>query len=338
MKYFNNFINMVLFVGLVAVVVAAENKFIPSNNKNLAVVYTFDKENDAAFNSFIETDLKKIGFFLNDPHKRVNDVYEKNFGSTSLETIGFSPILNESVVRPLLTKDPRLGGFSPFNLVQYRKKSDKKTVITHLTAEAILDILEIDDNEIREKYISSFVPLDNLIEEKLGGEKSYLPLVGLTNDRMMNFEIPFEEPEDIDTVLDEFRDNIEYAFLIKGYIIAGFYNIKESFNSDDSVMEDFTSFWTYSLCHLPFSYAVFDGDNPIPEAGIFAPCSVYMYVKEGENKLVIGMPTLRTWAVALGITDREKLKKIVQLDEEIPEIFKSLGGVAVSNGNPLLSE
>jgi len=337
-KHINNFIAVLLSVSIIGTIAVAAEKFIPSSNKNLAVIYTFDKENDQEFNSFIEDDLKKIGYYLNDPHKKVNNVYEKQFGSTSLETIGFSPILNESVVRPLLTKDPRLGGFSPFNLVHYRKKSDKKTIITHLTPEAILDILEIDDNEIREKYISSFTPLDNLIEEKLGGVKSYLPLVGLTKDRMMNFEIPFEEPEDIDDVLDEFRDNIEYAFLTKGYIIAGFYNIKESFNSDDSVMEDFASFWSYSLCHLPFSYSVFDGENPIPEAGIFAPCSIYMYVKEGENKLVIGMPTLRTWAVALGITDREKLKKIIQLDKEIPEIFKSLGGVAVANGNPLLSE
>ena len=336
MKYLNNFIKALLFTGLLATIVVAEDKFIQSSNKNLAVVYTFDKENDKEFNSFLENDLKQIGFYVNDAHKRVNDVYEKKFGSTSLETLGFSPILNESVVRPLLTKDPRLGGFSPMNLVHYRKKSDKKTVITHLTAEAILDILEIDDEEIKESYIASFKSLDALIEEKFGGEKSYLPLVGLTKDRMMNFEIAFEEPEDMDELLNEFRDNFEYAFLTKGYIIAGFYDIKGSFNSDDEVMDDFASFWSYSLCHLAFSYAVFDGDNAIPEAGIFAPCSVYMYIKEGENKLVIGMPTLRTWAVALGITDREKLKKIVQLDEEIQEIFKSLGGVAVANGNPLL--
>ncbi|MFT5661758.1 MAG: hypothetical protein ACI9TV_002405 [Sulfurimonas sp.] len=338
MNYFKNLLYVFLFIAFVPIVIVAEEKFVPSGNKNLAVVYTYDTENDKRFNTFIETDLTEIGYFLNDEHKRVNDVYEKKFGSTNLETLGFSPILNESVVRPLLAKDPRLGGFSPFNLVQYRKQSDKKTVITHLTPEAILDIVGIDDKEIKDKYIASFKPLDNLIEKKLGGQKSYIPLVGLTKDRMMNFEITFEEPEDIDDLLDTFRDDLEYAFLTKGYIIAGFYDIKGSFNSDDEVMDGFTSFWSYSLCHLPFSYAVFDGKNAFPEAGIFAPCSIYIYVKEGENKLVIGMPTLRTWAVALGITDRDKLKKIVQLDQEIPEIFKSLGGVAVANGNPLHSK
>ena len=338
MKNVRKFSSIFLLISLLSTVAISQDKFIPSDNKNLAVTYTFDKDNDKQFKHFTENNLEEIGYYLNDPHSRVNDVYEKKFGSTYLEVIGFSTILNESVIRPLLVKDPRLAAFSPFNLVNYRKKSDKKTIITHLTPEAILDILEIDDEEVRQPYIASFKPLDALIEKKLGGKKSYLPIVGYTKDRMMNFEIPFEEPEDIDDLLDEFRDNFEYAFLTKGYVIAGFYDIKGSFNSDDEVMDSFTSFWSFGLCHIPFSYVLFDGKNPIPEAGLFAPCSIYVYVKEGENKLVIGMPTLTTWAVALGITDRVKLRKIVHLDEEISDIFKSLGGVATANGNPLLSK
>ena len=135
MKYFKNVLHVFLLMSSMSTVVAAQEKFVPSNNKNLAVVYTYDTENDKRFNEFIETDLKKIGYFLNDAHKRVNDVYEKKFGSTSLETLGFSPILNESVVRPLLIKDPRLGGFSPFNLVHYKKKSDKNANILVLKFE-----------------------------------------------------------------------------------------------------------------------------------------------------------------------------------------------------------
>ena len=63
---------------------------------------------------------------------------------------------------------------------------------------------------------------------------------------------------------------------------------------------------------------------------------MYAYIKEGENKIVIGMPTLRAWAAALGITDKEKLAKIDQLDTEIPAIIHSLGGVDTDNQNPLL--
>lgn len=333
--------NLLITAGLTVVIpslsIANEN-FSPSENTKLAVMYTFDKNNDKRFDLFAQDDLREIGYFLNDPHHRVNDAYKAQFGKTDLSVIGFSSIMNESVVRPLLNKDPRLAGFSPFNLLNYRKKSDMKTVIGHLTPEAILDILEIDDKDIRKEYIASFKPLDMLIEKKLGGKKSYLPILGYPQDTMINFEIPFEEPEDIDDFLDAFQERFEYAFETRGFVIAGFYNIKESFNNDEDVMPLYTSFWSYALCHIPYSFSIFDGKNARPEGGLFAPCSMYIYVKEGENKLVIGMPTLSVWAAALGIIEEDKLRYINQLDKQIPEIIELLGGISVPNGNPLLSK
>lgn len=303
--------------------------------KDLAVMYTYDKDLDKAFEDFTRKDLAEIGYYLNDPHFRVNDAYEMMLGKTWLDNLGFNSIMHEETVRPILNKEPRLAGFSPFNLLLYRKKSDMQTVIAHLTPEAILEILEIDDPEIRKVYIESFKPLDALLEKKFGGTKSYIPMKGLPDDTMMNFEIAFDEPEDIDDFLDEFQEEFETAFQTKGYIIAGFYNIKESFNSELDVMPGYTSFWSYALCHIPFSYTIFDQPKGIPEAGVFAPCSMYVYVKKGENKLVIGMPTLSVWAKAFDMRDPEKLKKIHELDTDIPAIIHSLGGVDTPNGNPL---
>lgn len=314
---------------------AMNEKFTPTNNKKLAVVYTSDKNIDKEFFHFVKKDLDKIGFFVNDPHHNVNKVYEQNFGKTELDNLAFSSMFDDKDIRPLLNIDPRLGGFSPFNLITYRKKSDMKTVITHITPEAMLDILQITNKSVRSKLIEAFKPLDKAIEEKFETKKSYFPLHGYAKKSMINFEIPFEEPEDIDDFMDEFEEKFKTAFEEQGYIIAGFYDVKNSFNSDDDVMPDFTSYWTFSLCHIPFSYAVFDGENAFPEAGIFAPCSMYVYVREGENKIVIGMPTLNAWAAAMNITDPKKLEKINQLDEEIPDIIHSLGGIDVPNVNPL---
>jgi uncharacterized protein (DUF302 family) len=312
-----------------------DTPFTPSDNKKLAVVYTYDENIDEEFFPFVKEDLKELGYFLSDPHHNVQAVYVNNFGSTELNNLAFSSMMHEETIRPLLNKDPRIAGFSPFNLLTFRKESDMKTVISHLTPEAMLDILQIDDKEIRTTFIKSFEPLDKAITEKFGAEKSHIELKGYAKDTMMNFEIPFEEPEDIDDFLEEFEESFRTAFELKGYIIAGFYNVKWSFNSDKDVMPDYRSFWTFSLCHIPFSYNVFDGDKALPIAGIFAPCSMYVYVREDENKIVIGMPTLNAWAGALNITDPKKLEKINQLDVEIPAIIKSLGGISVPNGNPL---
>ena len=331
----SNLLRLLFLLFTIHFTLIAGEKFTPSENKTLAIVYTFDMDIKEKFDDFVTKDLKEIGFFLNDPHKNVNKVYEKAYGSTVLDNLAFSSIVNEATARPMFNIDPRLAGFSPFNLLIYKTLKDKETYVSHLTPEAILDILEIDDPKIREPYIKSFEPLTRLIKEKLGGKKSTIPLKGYAKDTMMNFEIPFEEPDDIDEFLEEFQEKFEKAFVEKKYIIAGFYNFKESFNSDHDDLEGFDSFWSYALCHLTFSYNIFDKEKGLPAAGIFAPCSMYIYVKSGENKLVIGMPTLSSWGAALGITDKEKLNMMLKLDTEIPEIIKSLGGIATPNANPL---
>jgi len=320
------------------VLLNASEAFIPSSNDKLAVEYTLENTTDATdqeFFEFTKKPLAEIGFFVNDPHHNVNNVYEQQVGETSLEQLSFSSLINDKIARPLFNIDPRLGGFTPFNLVIYRKKSDKKTVITHIMPEAALDILQISDEGVRKSFIDMFKPLDEKIEATFKATKSYTKINGYAKQSMMNFEIPFETPDDIDEFFDEFQEKFEYSFETKGYIIAGFYNMKYSLNSEKDVLPDYDQYVVWSLCHIPFSYTIFDGINPLPKAAMFAPCSMYAYIKSGENKIVIGMPTLNAWAAALNITDKEKLVKINQLDTEIPAIIKSLGGVEIPNTNQL---
>jgi len=340
MKLFKQIIPTILLSATVLTSLSASDEYVPSNNKNLAVEYTLENKDitfDKAFFDFTVKPLEKIGFFLSDPHHNVHSVYEEMLGQTSLSQLSFSSLVSDDKARPLFNKDPRIGGFTPFNLVIYRKKSDEKTVITHITPEAALDILHITDKDVREQYIAMYKPLDELIEKEYGAnaKKSYTKIQGYAKYNMMNFEIPFEKPDDIDTFFEAFQEKFETTFQTKGYIIAGFYNMKYSLNSNKDVLPIYSNFVVWSLCHIPFSYTIFDGPNPLPQAAMFAPCSMYAYVKEGENKIVIGMPTLISWAAALGITDKEKLKKIEELDTEIPSIIHSLGGVDVSNKNPL---
>ncbi len=339
MKLFkNSLLIAILSLSAFAVPQEGDVAFTPSGNKNLAVVWTYDNKIDDKFFPFVKNDLSKIGFYLNDPHHNVNTVYEqRGLGKSVLATLNFNSVFPEELVVPLIKKDPRIAAFSPFNMLMYRTVAEPdKTIVAHLTPEAMLDILQIDDKDIREQFIKGFPAVDKMVDEKLGGKKSYAPLKGYAADTMMNIEIPFEEQEDVEEFMDEFQEKFEATFEHKGYIIAGFYNVKESFYSDDDNFPDYVTFWSYDLCHVPFSYTIFDGKNAQPLAGIFAPCSVYVYVKKGENKIVIGMPTLAAWGAAMGITNKEQLHKMNGLDEEITAILKGFGGVEVPNGNPLL--
>ena len=309
----------------------------PVKSKNLAVVYTFNEDIEAKYNELIEKKLKTIGYALTDPHKRVNDHYHEKYGSSNLDLLSFMSVVNEKRVKPLLNIDPRIAAFSPFNLLGYKKQSEKEMFVMHLLPEAILDIIGIDDKKLRADYIKSFEPLDAMIEKELGGTKSYIEYDKFAEKRMMNFELDFDRPEDLDDFIDDFQEKFEETFEKSDYLIAGYFNFKESLTGEDAI-PDYDAFWTYALCHFKFSYNIFDNEGGRPKAGMFAPCAMYMYIRKDSSTLVIGMPTLANWGATLGINDTKRVEFIKQLDSEIPSILKKLGAKEVKNINPLTRE
>ncbi len=306
-----------------------------ANEDALAVFYTIDGDAQEKYNTLVEQKLKSIDFQLTDPHKRVNDQYETKYGSTVLDVLSFMPVVNDKVILPLLNIDPRIAGFAPFNMLIHKKLDENKTHVGHLQPKVMLNILGIENKEVREKFTATFQSLDGLIEQELGGRKSYMPYKKLPEQRMINFEYEFEAPEDIDDFIGEFQNTFELAFIDKGYLIAGFHNFMEATDDAEDILSDYDAFWTYSLCHLKFSYHMFDNEGGRPEAGLFAPCTMYMYIRKGTNKLVVGMFRLHNWSDTLEITDKQRLALVEQLDREIPEILTAFGMTAVSNVNPL---
>ncbi len=334
----NRILSFVLLLPALLCATATQENTPPEavNDNALAVFYTIDGDAQEKYNALVEKTLKSIGFQLTDPHKRVNDQYETKYGSTVLDVLSFMPVVNDEVILPLLNIDPRMAGFAPFNMLIHKKLDENKTHVGHLMPKTMLDILGIEDKEVRKKFTATFESLDAMIAQELGGEKSYIPYKKLPEQGMINFEYEFEAPEDIEDFIAEFQNKFELDFIDKGYLIAGFHNFMESTDDAEDILSDYDAFWTYSLCHLKFSYNIFDNEGARPEAGLFAPCTMYMYIRKGTNKLVVGMFRLHNWSDTLDITDKNRLELIEQLDREIPEILTDLGMIAVSNVNPLI--
>jgi len=304
------------------------------SDDSLAVIYTIKGNVEEKYNTMMEEKLKTIGFNLTDPHKRVNDQYKKKYGSTVLDVLSFMPVVNDKMMLPLLNIDPRISGFGPFNMLIAKKLDDDFTQVGHLSPKVMLDILGIQDQKVRETFTKSFVALDAMIEKELGGKKSYLPLKKLPKQTMITYEYTFEPVDDIEDFMDEFQNDFELAFIGKDYLIAGYHNFMEGTDDAEEILKDYDAFWTYSLCHLEFSYNMFDTEGAQPLAGLFAPCTMYMFVPKGSNKLIVGMYRLHNWTDTLGITDEKRVKLVERLDKEIPELLSSLGMKVIPNVNP----
>jgi uncharacterized protein (DUF302 family) len=291
------------------------------------------------YNIMVSEKATEVGFVLSDPHERINDAYLEKYGKPkvdgevneaydpdfkiTLDNLGFFSVSNDEAIRTLLLKAPELGGFSPFNLHIYKEKNDDKTYVGHIKPEVMLDIVGIKDKEVRAEFIKSFEPLDALVEQEIGGKVIGAGFDTIPAEPMMQFEYTFDRPDDIGDFVDEFQEIFEEKFEENSYIIAGYKNYVETYDDLEQDFKRFDAYWVYSLCHFVFSYNVFNKGRP--DAGAFAPCSMYMYIEKDKNVLHIGMPTLQNWKTVLGIKDAKKLKFIDKIDKEIIDIMLELG-------------
>ncbi len=305
--------------------------------------YVGEGDLEHPYMEMVNKKISSIGFVLSDPHERINDAYKTKWGTPSvtkkgvtgphpdfdptfketLDNLGFFSITNDKVVGPLLVKEPSLGGFSPFNLHVYKTKADNHTYVGHVMPATMLDIVGIKDKAVRKEFTASFVELDRMTEAQIGKKVQYVEYKTLPKKPMMTFEVPFDRAAGMDTFISDFQGKFEAAFEENKYIIAGYKDMKGSMTDAGVKFDRFDAYWVYSLCHFRFSEGIFNQGRP--DAGAFAPCSMYLYIDKDSNKLMIGMPKLATWTAVMGLKDQKMKDSITKLDAEIIKIMKELG-------------
>ena len=308
-----------LLMGAAALSLAASMAFGAQGAK----FYVGDGDKEKAYMDMVNNKISTIGFVLSDPHERINDAYKTKYGGTNLDNLGFFSVMQDADVGPLLLKEPSLGGFSPFNLHVYKKQGENKTYVGHVTPETMLDITGVKDADVRAKFIATFPALDAMIEKEIGNKVQYTEYSALPAKPMMTFELPIERGASLETAIADFQGKFEETFEGNQYIIAGYKDIKASMTDANIEFGRFDAYWVYSLCHFKFSEGIFNQGRP--DAGAFAPCSMYMYIEKGSNKIMIGMPRLATWTAVMGIKDQKMVDSINALDVEITKIMKELG-------------
>lgn len=287
-----------------------------------ATLYGAKGDKEKTFMKVLE-DMEAKGYILSDPHERINDSYKTKYGGTKLDNLGFFSTTKDKAVRELLMKHPKLGGFSPFNFHVYKVTGEDTTWYGHLDPNTMLDIAGVTDAADRKTFVDSFKDLDALAKDMMKPTKTKeIEYKTLPKKPMMEFEIPvvIGEDEELSDFVDSFQEAWEGAFEKHGYIVAGYKNFHEAYTDEELEFGKYDAYWVYSLCHFPFSNGIF---NERPDAGIFAPCSVYMYIEKGGKTLHVGMPYLENWVAVNGIKDAKKVQSIRDLDKDIEKIYKT---------------
>lgn len=309
--------------------VCVSGLFASAPSKNSTTTYTIKGNASEAYDLMMDKPIKALGYRLPDPRKGVNNVYKKEYGSTTLDILNFMTIVNAGHIIPLLEREPKLAGFNPFNLVAYKHQAKDETVVAHLTSSVMMEMLGIKDEKVISEYAKMIDELDGLVSKTFPNAKvGHDTYTGEFTNSLMEFEMKFERPEDIDDFLDEIQEKIEESFIKKGYVMAGFFDYKMA--ASEKQLNAYDAFWTFSLCHFPYSYAIFDNEGAMPEASVFAPCTMYLYIKKDTNTLVLGMPKLANWNTLFPMKDKKRLDFLYKLDKDIPATFIEIGFKALN--------
>jgi uncharacterized protein (DUF302 family) len=187
--------------------------------------------------------------------------------------------------------------------------------------DTMLDIVGVKDKEVRAKFAASFTELDKIAAAQIGSTVKMVDYKALPKQPMMTFEVPFTG--DIETFKSDFQGRFEETFEANKYIIAGYKDMKDAMANAEVKFDRFDQYWVYSLCHFKFSEGIFNRGRP--DAGVFAPCSMYMYIDKGSKKMIVGMPRLESWIAVMGINEKVKVDSIMNLDKDVIRIMEELG-------------
>ncbi len=266
----------------------------------------------------IEAEFKKMGFYISD-NRDMNIPFMKQFDKTDFKIYNLFTLYHVDSVHNLAKQYPKIGLFTPMSMAIYTKKGEDRIHVSFLTIDAMSKItgIPIDNKDL--------VNIGTLVKKTLfkalpkGEYETFEYQISKTQKDLvtkMNIELDPTEWEDMsEGIIEEFEAGIE----LNGFVQAGFTDIAYDFKKEGD--DTFDLFVSESICKLVVIYSV---AKTRPEAGAFAPCSVSMYKKKGDNTMYVEYPNVYNWIASLTIKDAEAISQLLNAQGKMEVILNTI--------------
>ncbi len=283
---------------------------------------------EKTFDDMMRNKIGEAGFSIMKANTHIENFYYQKFKEKGVEFISFYDIINKKAIRPLLLKNPDFGAFTPFNFLIYKtldNKNDNNTHYGHLAPEMMLDIIGEKDPATRAEFTKMVKGLDDVVMKtmKPDATKIYERQHALPEKTLTKLVKKFDKPDDMDEFIEDFVMEHDGKFTKHNFIIAGFIDLKFEYGDMDLPFDKYDAYWVSLLCHFQFSNSIFNRGKP--EAGMFAPCSIYFYIPKGKNELHVGYSSVNNWISGLDFKDPKRIEYMRKIDAEVVQTFKELG-------------
>ena len=281
-------------------------------------VFTSPNKDGNITSKTIETAFTKAGFYVS-ANRDMNVPFKKQFKETTFDTYTLFTFYKKDTTLALAKKYENIGLFAPMSMSIYTKKGDKTISVSSLSASAMQKIMNIPKDEKLLTDLRALV-VKTLKTAMPNGKFETLPYTveATKKELVSNFSMEIDV-KDWEDELEELKMGFEGELAPNGFVIAGQNNLGDDFEEAD--YEGFDFYEVYSICKLPVIYAI---AKTHPEAGAFAPCSLYMSKKKDANKMNIAFPSVYNWVSSMGLKDKEDLATLEDAQKRMRKILSSL--------------
>lgn len=249
----------------------------------------------------------------------MNKPFKLRFNKINYETYNLAMFRDDQLSTKLVTKYPQFGRLVPLTMSIW-SEGDTMNIST-LTLEGMARTAKIPATD--PDLIAYAAKVTKALKAAMpNGE--FKPLNHKVLEPNTSYEINFTAELEDDADLEEWRDNFESEFEGEmepvGFMLPNYTNMNEEL-FEEAGIEDFDFYITYSICKFD---VIFPVSKATPEAGAYAPCSMYAYKKKGENTVHIGYLGVDNWIKTLDITDKESISKLKEAEGLINNILTEL--------------
>ncbi|WP_373004960.1 DUF302 domain-containing protein [Sulfurimonas sp.] len=279
-------------------------------------LFEVDNKNGSITPDAIEKAFVKNGFKIA-INSEMNLPYTKQFKKTNFKVYNLLTVYHSKLSHDLVKKHPDAGVFTPLGVGIYQGLNEDTLHISTLTSEAQAKILGFDDELLKSiekevlKTIKSVLPnaKHKLSEDSLKESR----------DLVTKYELGLDGA-DWEEMKEELELGLENGFKPVGFVMANYLDFNEEL-VEGGKLSPFDFYVTYSICKLKVIYTV---SQTRPEAAAFAPCTLMVYKKKDEDKIVMGFPGVYNWMSSARVDNKDAQAVLQKAQDDFEAILREV--------------
>jgi len=287
-----------------------------SNNQ----IFSVDNAKGAISAKSIEKAFNENGMQV-DVNNDMNSIFEKRYKKVHHKSYNLAIFRNNDSVTKLMKKYPSIGLITPLSMSIYIDGEKNTINVTTLSLEGMARITKIPATD--PDLIAYAKQLDVALHKALPngkylakGKSTKATGKELTTDFTTEFEL-----EDGMTII-EAKESFEEEFAGEigpvGFLVPKLYKIQEDVLKENG---DYDFYDTYSIIRFN---VIFPVSKEHPDAGSYAPFSLAVYKKKGDDTVHISYPSINNWIDDLGITDKAVIAEVQKTQKMMSDILTDL--------------